>query len=252
MHVLWIAVVIVVIDQITKLIVLQNMYVGQSIPLIGDWLKFTFTENPGMAFGITFGPKGFVSILAVTATLLILLYLFKVRKSYSWYRISIGFILGGAFGNIIDRVFYGAIFYNNNLFTGHVVDFIHINLWRGYIPDVVPFIGGKYAAIFPIWNVADMAIVVGVIGILVFQNKFQESLMQDLGDPEETDSANPSSENAEEVTPLNKTDTLTSSPEELDDARRGTGLKEDTMKKDTESGDSVSSVSVDREPTVGE
>ena len=177
MRVLWIAVVIIIIDQATKLIVLQNMYVGQSIPLLGDWLKFTFTENPGMAFGITFGPKGFVSVLSITATLLIFLYLYRVRHSYSWYRMSIGCILGGALGNIIDRVFYGAIFYNGNLFTGHVVDFIHVNIWRGYVPESWPFIGGKYAALFPIWNVADMAIVLGVIGILVFQNKFQESIL---------------------------------------------------------------------------
>ncbi len=248
MHVLWIAVVIIIVDQITKLVVLQNMYVGQSIPLIGDWLKFTFTENPGMAFGITFGPKGFVSVLSVTATLLILLYLFKVRKSYSWYRISIGFILGGAFGNIIDRVFYGAIFYNNNLFTGHVVDFIHVNLWRGYIPESWPVIGGKYAALFPIWNVADMAIVVGVIGILVFQNKFQESLMQQIaGDPENTETEK------SEDTPLgDETDNRLNSPQKIAENHPENGLKEDTMKKETESGDSVSSVSIDREPTVGE
>ena len=88
MHVLWIAVVIIIIDQVTKLAVLQNMYVGQSIPLIGDWLKFTYTENPGMAFGITVGPDGFVSILSITATLLISYYLYRVRHSYSWYRMS--------------------------------------------------------------------------------------------------------------------------------------------------------------------
>ena len=187
MYVLWIAVIIIVIDQVTKLFVLQNMYVGQSVPLIGDWLKLTFTENPGMAFGITFGPKGFVSILSITATLLILLYLYRVRNSYSWYRMSIGCILGGALGNIIDRVFYGAFFYNNNLFTGHVVDFIHLNVWRGYIPEAVPVIGGKYAALFPIWNVADMAIVLGVIGILVFQNRFQESILNKPSGPENAD-----------------------------------------------------------------
>ena len=242
MHVLWIAVVIIIIDQITKLIVLQNMYVGQSIPLIGDWLKFTFTENPGMAFGITFGPKGFVSVLSVTATLLILLYLFKVRKSYSWYRMSIGCILGGAFGNIIDRVFYGAIFYNNNLFTGHVVDFIHLNLWRGYIPESWPVIGGKYAALFPIWNVADMAIVLGVIGILVFQNKFQESLMQSTSEHENTD----------ENTPPADANVPENSPEKLVDDDPVNGLKENTVKKDVDTDDSVPSIQVDREPTVGE
>ena len=182
MRVLWIAVVIVIVDQITKLLVLHNMYVGQSIPVIGDWLKLTFTENPGMAFGINFGPRGMVTILSISATILIFVYLYKVRHSYSWYRKSIGFILGGALGNIIDRAFYGVLFNNDPLFAGKVVDFIHVNLWRGYLPESWPFVGGKYAALFPIWNVADMAIVVGVVGILVFQQKFQDSIMGTMDD----------------------------------------------------------------------
>ncbi len=230
MYVLWIAVLIIIVDQIAKFVVLQNMYVGQSIPLIGDWLKFTFTENPGMAFGITFGPKGFVSILSITATFLILLYLYRVRKSYSWYRISIGCILGGAFGNIVDRVFYGTIFYNNKLFTGHVVDFIHLNLWRGYIPESWPFVGGKYAALFPIWNVADMAIVVGVIGILVFQNKFQESIIQESLKQKNAGTATDS-----DLTP-------DSSSETTDISALTNGAKDDI----------VPSSSLNQEPSVGE
>ena len=185
MHVLWIALVALIIDQITKLIVLDKMYIGQSIPVLGDWLKLTFTENPGMAFGITFGPRGLVSILSITATLLIFGYLFSVRKSYLPYRMSIAFILGGALGNIIDRVFYGALFYNDSLFSGKVVDFIHVNVWRGYLPEWIPLIGGNYAALFPIWNVADMAIVTGVVGILFFQGTFQEELMSSIAAAEE-------------------------------------------------------------------
>ncbi|MEM8486410.1 MAG: signal peptidase II [Bacteroidota bacterium] len=226
MRVLWISVFVVIIDQITKLLVLQKMYVGQSIALVGDWLKFTFTENPGMAFGITFGVKGLVPILSVSATLLILFYLYKVRHTYSWYRISIGFILGGAFGNIIDRVFYGAIFYNNRLFTGHVVDFIHVNLWRGYIPESWPFVGGKYAALFPIWNVADMAIVLGVIGILVFQNKFQESLIEAV--PEHQDADVVGAVAADAARSEMKEDAAVFPPE----TAGGNGVEEDTVKKD--------------------
>lgn len=242
MHVLWIAVVIIIIDQVTKLAVLQNMYVGQSIPLIGDWLKFTYTENPGMAFGITVGPEGFVSILSITATLLISYYLYRVRHSYSWYRMSIGCILGGALGNIIDRVFYGVIFYDNRLFTGHVVDFIHVNLWRGYVPESWPVIGGKYAALFPIWNFADMAIVIGVIGILVFQNRFQESLLEAAGGqsafPTITthDSASSSGDNG------------ASGDEGQTEAPVPTGNAD----ANREAGDKFPPSSKNREPTVGE
>ena len=157
------------------MLVMKTMYLGQQIHLIGDWLKFTYTENPGMAFGITFGPRGLVTVFSVIATFLITLYLFKVRKGYFPYRASLAFILGGAIGNIIDRVFYGAVFGGDSLFVGRVVDFIHVNIWSGFIPESLPVLGGTYLSLFPIWNVADMAIVCGVVGILYFQKKYHLS-----------------------------------------------------------------------------
>jgi signal peptidase II len=117
-----------------------------------------------------------VTVFSIIATLLIIFYLYTVRGGYTPYRASLALILGGAVGNIIDRVFYAKIFGSGALFQGHVVDFIHVNVWRGYVPDAIPFFGGKYMALFPIWNVADMSIVAGVVGILVFQRKFHERL----------------------------------------------------------------------------
>ncbi len=171
-----VALVIVAIDQITKQLVVANMYQGQSIPVLGDWLRLTYTENPGMAFGIEFGAPALVTIFSIVATALILFYLARVGRLYTPYRYSLALVLGGAFGNIIDRVFYGALMYDEPLFLGRVVDFIHVNLWRGHIPEGVPFFGGNYVALFPIWNVADMSIVVGVVGILIFQRTFHEAL----------------------------------------------------------------------------
>ncbi|NNE69065.1 MAG: peptidase A8, partial [Rhodothermales bacterium] len=149
MPVIVLAAVIVVIDQITKVLVLKNMYQGQSIPILGDWLRLTYTENPGMAFGIELGAPALVTIFSIVATVLIIIYLSKVGRMYAPYRYSLGLVLGGAFGNIIDRVFYGAIHYGEPLFLGRVVDFIHVNMWRGHIPEGVPFIGGNYMALFP-------------------------------------------------------------------------------------------------------
>lgn len=177
MRVLWITAVTVLIDQITKAIVLHTMYRGQSIPVLGDWLKFTFTENPGMAFGLTFGPKAFVTIASLVATTLIIVYLFRVQDSYWPYRASLALILGGALGNIIDRVFYGVLLGYDTFFVGKVVDFIQVDLWSGYISELVPVIGGAYVSLFPIWNVADMAIVGGVVGILIYQKRYHEQLM---------------------------------------------------------------------------
>src|SRR5690625_3423006 len=110
MRVLWITAVVVLIDQLTKVIVVRTMYLGQSIPVVGDWLRLTFTENPGMAFGISFGPRSLVTFLSLAATALIIGYFVSVRNSPAPYRISLALILGGALGNIIDRVFYGVIY----------------------------------------------------------------------------------------------------------------------------------------------
>lgn len=172
MRVLWLTGVILALDQATKMLVVQTMYRSQSIPLIGDWLSLTYTENPGMAFGITFGPKSLITYFSIFATAVILFYLISIRKGYAPYRTSLALVLGGALGNIVDRVFYGALIYGEPFFQGRVVDFIHVNVWRGYLPESIPLLGGKYIALFPIWNVADMSIVVGVVGILVFQKAF--------------------------------------------------------------------------------
>ncbi|GIV59079.1 MAG: lipoprotein signal peptidase [Rhodothermaceae bacterium] len=176
MRALWITLAVVLVDQATKIVVLNTMMRHESIPILGDWLRLTFTENPGMAFGITFGPPVLVTVFSIVATALIIFYMVKIGRAYFPYRASLALVLGGAIGNIIDRVFYGVILGYDGLFLGRVVDFIHVNLWRGYIPEAIPLVGGSYIALFPIWNVADMAIVLGVVGILVFQRTFHERL----------------------------------------------------------------------------
>ncbi len=166
-----------VLDQTAKYVVVQTMYIGDSISVIGDLLRLTYTENPGMAFGITIGPPGLITVFALLATLLILVYLVRLGdRGYAPYRAGLAFVLGGAVGNIIDRVFYGPLMGYGDFFHGRVVDFIHVNLWRGYVPESIPLLGGNYIALFPIWNVADMAIVGGMIGVFVFQRRFHDSI----------------------------------------------------------------------------
>jgi len=145
MRFLWLSAAVVALDQATKAAVLQFMAspagIPRSIPLVGDWLRLTFTENPGMAFGITLGPPGTVTVLSILATILVAGYIYQVRNEYAPYVWSLSLILGGALGNIIDRVFYGVLLDYGTYFTGHVVDFIHVSLWKGFIPDVVPYPG---------------------------------------------------------------------------------------------------------------
>ena len=172
MRVLWVSILVLALDQATKAAAVQLMHRGESIPLVGDWLKLTFTENPGMAFGIVAFPREATAVFSIIVTVLVLWYLYAVRSGYTPYIVSLALILGGAAGNIIDRVFYGVILGYGDLLMGKVVDFIHVDVWRGYLPEALPLVGGAYMPLFPIWNVADMAIVCGVVGILVFQRRF--------------------------------------------------------------------------------
>jgi len=175
MRTFWLAASIVLVDQLAKIAVVSTMFRGQSIPVLGDWFKLTYTENPGIAFGIPL-PPGMATVFSIAATALIVYYLLRIGTSYAPYRLSLTLVLGGAIGNIIDRVFYGWLIYGENLFMGRVVDFIHFDVWHGRIPAVVPFLGGHFTALFPIWNVADMAIVVGVVGIIATQGRYHKLL----------------------------------------------------------------------------
>lgn len=189
MRVLWLSLLVVVVDQATKAAVLQFMApqngIHQSISILGDWLRLTFTENPGMAFGLNIGPPGTVTVLSLIATGLVAAYIYHVRHGYAPFRWSLALILGGAVGNIIDRVFYGVILEYGTFFTGHVVDFIHVSLWKGFIPSSIPLVGGSYMELFPIWNVADMSIVVGVVGVLLFHQTYHEQERAAQEDAEE-------------------------------------------------------------------
>lgn len=181
MRLFWIVAGVMVLDQATKLVVRLKMDIGHlgAINLLGDWLKFTYTENPGMAFGITFGPAGLITVFSLLAAAMITVYMFRVRTGYLPYTVSLACILGGALGNIIDRLFYGMVFNYAPFFQGRVVDFIHFDIWYGQLPSAVPLIGDVYLALFPIFNVADIGIVGGVIGILVFQKKFLAGVTAD-------------------------------------------------------------------------
>jgi len=169
----------VILDQISKLLIKginlpflninhEGMEYGQSINIIGTIFKFTFVENPGMAFGIDVGgySKFFLSLFSLVASIGILIYIYKVREQKLLYRLSLALILGGAVGNLIDRFFYGVIFDYAPLLYGRVVDFLHF--------DALGFtIFGKTFDSFPIFNVADSAVTIGVAILLIFHKSFE-------------------------------------------------------------------------------
>lgn len=176
MRVLYFTGFIVVADQLSKLLVKggfsvpfygywPGMEIGTSIPVLGDFFKLTFIENPGMAFGIDVGGKFFLTIFSTLASAGILYYLIKIREEALVIRVSLALILGGAIGNLIDRAFYGVIFGEGPLFYGKVVDFFDVDFFNIDL-------AGFHISRWPIFNVADAAVSIGVVMLLIFHRKF--------------------------------------------------------------------------------
>ena len=144
---------VIALDQVTKILTKKNMYLGQSEELIGDFIKFTYIENPGMAFGIQIGNKTFFTIFSIFASLVVFVYLVRTRGDKIFVKFALSLILGGAIGNLIDRILYGA-----------VVDFIDVGI-------------GQLR--WPVFNVADSSVSIGMIiliGIILFEPKEKNEL----------------------------------------------------------------------------
>lgn len=180
---------VILVDQFTKIWVKTHMGLYDAIN-ITDWFKIYFVENNGMAFGIEAGGKLFLSIFRIIAVVFIIIYLNKLIKEgfKKGFIACVALILAGASGNIIDSVFYGVIFEASyaghiasivpwgegysTLLHGKVVDMLYFPLFSGTFPDWIPFIGGEEFLFFRfIFNVADSAITVGVILLLLFYRK---------------------------------------------------------------------------------
>jgi signal peptidase II len=186
LKVLYLTLAVFITDQFTKLAVKgfsipflninwEGMDYGQSINVIGNFLRITFVENPGMAFGLDVGPiqKLFLSIFTFVAAFGLLYYLYKQRNSGFALRLGLSLILAGALGNLIDRAFYGVFFDYAPFLYGHVVDFIQVEFW-----DFTLF-GHTYET-WPIFNIADSAVTVGVAIILIFHREEESSIENEI------------------------------------------------------------------------
>ena len=159
-RILSITALIIVLDQVTKLLVKNSMHLYQSIPILGDLLRLTYIENTGMAFGIQFGENAFFTIFAIIASLLILFYLFTMKGEHFLARLAVAMILGGAIGNLTDRIIRGG-----------VVDFIDGEFFDIRIPAFkVLFINfpGYSMDRWPVYNVADIAVTLGMVLLFIF------------------------------------------------------------------------------------
>ena len=134
--------VIVAVDQLTKAVVRNNMSIGESIPIINNFFHLTYITNDGMAFGINF-PFGYYifTIVSILLTIFLFWYLWSVRTHSIVIRLGISFIIAGAIGNLIDRIFLGA-----------VIDFLDF------------MIGNFHWYVF---NLADSYVTVGMVLVLI-------------------------------------------------------------------------------------
>ncbi|WP_343523376.1 lipoprotein signal peptidase [Pedobacter sp.] len=174
-------------DQLVKTWVKTHMYLGQEFHIIGKWFIIHFTENNGMAFGMEFGGefgKLALSLFRIAAVAGIgygLHYLIK-HKFHRGLILNVALIFSGALGNIIDSVFYGKIYGYESWFHGRVVDMFYFPIAEGHFPGWFPIWGGEEFVFFrPVFNLADAAISVGVILILIFQkNYFKEDVKDEV------------------------------------------------------------------------
>ncbi len=179
-----VALAVILIDQTSKLLVHEYMYLHQEINVIGDWFRLHYLLNPGMAFGIRWNNEfGKLALTAfrIVAMFGIAYYLWKMalKGAHAGFLVCMALILGGAVGNVIDSTFYGVLLNNHPpdsptpWFHGQVIDMLFFPIFEFYIPEWVPFKGGESFLFFsPVFNIADSSIFLGVVTILLFQRRF--------------------------------------------------------------------------------
>lgn len=184
-------VIILVIDQLSKIYVKTHFMLGEQV-VVFHWFRILFVENEGMAWGAKIpGSNGklILTLFRLVAIVGIGYWLWdSVKKKASKLLVaSIALIFAGAFGNIIDSLFYGVFFNHSDrqvasffpaeggygsLLHGRVVDMLYFPLWRGYLPDWLPIWGGRFFTFFePVFNVADSSITIGFLMLILFNKQ---------------------------------------------------------------------------------
>ena len=130
--------IIVFMDQIIKYYIINNFNYGQSLAIIKGVFHLTYVKNTGAAFGILKNANNFFIIVSIVIILFLLFYRYYYFKSNIYINMSIGLIIGGAVGNLIDRIL-----------LNHVVDYLDFRIW-------------------PVFNLADSAIVVGAGFLIIY------------------------------------------------------------------------------------
>lgn len=160
---------VVVLDQLTKYIIKKSMDLYDSVNVLGSFFKITYIENPGMAFGIQMENKIWFTFLSIIAAIIVLVYLIKMQDEKFSFRIALAMIMGGAIGNLIDR-----------LYAGRVIDFLDVEFFDISIPsfNLLFFNFPGYSLTrWPVFNIADSAVTCGmllIIWLIIFQRSHQK------------------------------------------------------------------------------
>jgi signal peptidase II len=176
---------VLVLDQAVKIWIKTHLMLNQEIAVFGDWFIIHFTENPGMAFGMTFGGdwgKLLLSIFRIALVFFIGFQLLKLNRRQATpcgVTIGLSLILAGAAGNIFDSMFYGLLFDHS---YGQVAAFLpesggYASFLHGKVVDMLYFpiiknAEGDPLFFRPIFNIADAAITTGIFYLLLFQRRF--------------------------------------------------------------------------------
>ncbi len=172
LRVFGISAAVFLLDQLTKAYIHNTMHLYQSYPVLGDFLRITYIENSGMAFGIKVSSSLPVTLAAMVAAAVIMVYLYKMNGEQRTARAAMALILGGALGNLYDRITRGS-----------VVDFIDVEFFNLRIPEFnllfLRFPGYSLER-WPVFNVADAAVTVGMIilAVIVLTEKKPEAPSQ--------------------------------------------------------------------------
>ena len=186
-------ILILFVDQCLKIYIKTHFYYGQEVALLGSWFRLHFIENEGMAFGMKFGDASIAKLILTLFRLIAVgfgFYYLKVMINKGFKNATLicaALILAGAFGNLIDSIFYGKLFSESsfclaqwvpwgtgyaNLFHGRVVDMLYFPLVEWTLPSSTPFIGAYTIRFFePVFNIADASISIGVLTLLFFQKR---------------------------------------------------------------------------------
>lgn len=188
-------VILLIIDQIIKLYIKTHFCLGESVR-VTDWFYIEFVENNGMAWGMSFIGKFWLSLLRLVAICVLFWYLRRIIQRGTHCKLYIylvALVLTGAIGNMLDSIFYGLIFTASSteyvsymvpfgtgytgVLMGKVVDMFRFPFFTYTWPDWVPFFGGQHGTFFdPVFNFADSCVSVGVISLLFFCREELEQL----------------------------------------------------------------------------